>query len=56
MIIVATFLGFAIAMLLMAIGVMLGRRPLSGACGAGVRCCREAGRGSSRSLGPGEDP
>ena len=44
MIIVATFIAFGLAMGGMALGVMLGRRPLSGACGAGERCCREAGR------------
>jgi len=47
MIIVATLIAFVLAMGLMAVGVMLGRRPLTGACGAGERCCR-VGRGRRR--------
>jgi len=54
MIIVATFTVFALAMSGMALGVMLGRRPLAGACGAAERCCRvgESGaREAERCLG-----
>lgn len=44
MLFVVSFAGFAFAMALMALGIVLGRAPLTGSCGRGANCgCRRRG-------------
>jgi hypothetical protein len=41
MLFILSFVCFGFAMALMALGVLLGRRPLSGGCGRGADCACE---------------